>query len=118
MFWNDDTPIEAVIARERALSAEYGPLNLKCWFMYDNHRFAKLTGTPEQMGNKALQHMADDKFCGSVFVRTDPGDQEINALSFHGNYRNPDATRERIEQWVKDVEAILAPRGVESGPDT
>lgn len=105
-FFDDATPIEAVIARERALNTEYGPISPSCWFMYDNHTFAKLTGTPEQMGQQALRHMQDDRYCGSVFVRASPDGQEISGLCFHGDYRKPENTIRRVAQWIEDMRLL------------
>ena len=100
-------PAEAVIVRERALNAEYGPIAPSFWFMYDNHRFAKLTGSAEEMGRQALRHMEEDKFCGTVFVRERRDGKELRAFCVNGNYRNPGETRERIREWVKNVGALL-----------
>ena len=110
-------PFDVYAARQRALTAEYGPpvRPPSFWFMYDNHTFARLKGSADEMGAQIRKHMENDKYCGGVFVRQFPDGPEIAELTFHGDYRHPEKTRIRIAEWVELARLILPDGGHSHG---
>ena len=96
-------------AYERMLTAEYGPppQGPSVWFMWDNHCFSKVQGTPEQMGAQILELMEEDHWCGLLTVRQWPDGPRVDGLCFHGDYKNPQNTRDRVARWVDEIRVLF-----------
>lgn len=96
------------IEYQKELSREYGgPAPPDVWFMWDNHCFTKITGSPQEMGFQILECMTEDRFCGLLTVKLTPNGQRVDELSFHGDYKEPENTRKRIFKWVEQMTELF-----------